>query len=40
MIEIAQEYLIPKEKLMKKLEEKFNLSAKEAEDYISLYMKS
>lgn len=40
LIEIAQEYLIPKEKLMKKLEEKFNLSAKEAEDYISLYMKS
>ena len=40
LIEIAQEYLIPKEKLIKKLEEKFDLSAKEAEDYVSLYMRS
>ena len=40
LIEIAQEYLIPKEKLVKKLEEKFNLSAEEVEDYIGLYMKS
>lgn len=39
LVEMAQEYMIPEEKLVEKLEEKFSISEKEAKNYICLYTK-
>lgn len=37
LIKVAQEYFIPKEQLVKRVRESFNLSEEEAEHYVSMY---